>query len=141
MARKKLSHVGIVVQDFERVVEKFKGFGFPCSEIREVQKLASRIAFFPVGETTLEVIYQAGPDVVDDPMVRVVAGQEGTINHIAFEVDDIDAAIQDFEKQGAELIEGCPRNGPHGPFAFFRPETTEGVLIEICQPKVDDGRH
>ena len=139
MVKKKLSHIGIVVEDFESVVEKFKAFGFPCSEIREVQKLASRIAFFPVGETTLEVIYQAGPAVVDDPMVRVVASQEGTINHIAFEVEDIDAAIQDFEKQGAKLIEGCPRNSPHGPFAFFRPETTGGVLIEICQPKIDNG--
>ena len=134
---KKVNHVGIVVQDFDRVIEKFKGFGLPCSEIREVQKLASRIAFFPVGETVLEVIYQAGPEAVDDPMVRVVAGQKGIINHIGFEVDDINASVRDFEKHGAELIEGCPRNGPHGPIAFFRPETTEGILIELCQPKND----
>jgi methylmalonyl-CoA epimerase len=134
---KKVNHVGIVVQDFDRVIETFKGFGLPCSEIREVQKLASRIAFFPVGETVLEVICQAGPAVVDDPMVRVVARQEGTINHIGFEVDDMNASVQEFEKHGARLIEGCPRNGPHGPIAFFRPETTEGILIELCQPKND----
>jgi hypothetical protein len=31
------------------------------------------------------------------------------------------------------MIEGCPRKGAHGRIAFFHPETTEGVLIELCE--------
>ena len=41
--------------------------------------------------------------------------------------------ILDFERNGAKMIEGCPRKGAHGRIAFFYPETTAGVLIELCE--------
>jgi methylmalonyl-CoA/ethylmalonyl-CoA epimerase len=63
----------------------------------------------------------------------MVRGQKGTINHLCFEVDDLEATVQDFERSGAKLAEGCPRPGAHGRIAFFYPETTEGVLIELCE--------
>ena len=66
-------------------------------------------------------------------MTSVVRGQKGTLNHLCFEVDDLDASIRDFERNGAKMIEGCPRPGAHGRIAFFYPETTEGVLIELCE--------
>lgn len=34
---------------------------------------------------------------------------------------------------GSKLIEGSPRSGAHGRIVFFHPETTEGVLMEICE--------
>ena len=55
------------------------------------------------------------------------------LRHVGYVVDDLDASIREFEKQGAKMIEGCPRRGAHGRIAFFHPETTEGVLIELCE--------
>jgi methylmalonyl-CoA/ethylmalonyl-CoA epimerase len=130
---KKLRHIGIMVDDFERAIEKFKGFGLFCSEIKEDKPMDLRIGFLSVGETAVEVLHHTKPDKGDNPMTHVVRGQKGAINHLCFEVDDLDASIRDFERSGAKLIEGCPRPGAHGRIAFFYPETTDGVLIELCE--------
>jgi catechol 2,3-dioxygenase-like lactoylglutathione lyase family enzyme len=66
-------------------------------------------------------------------MTRVVRGNPGVINHLCFEVDNLETTIKDFERNGAKLVEGCPRPGAHGRVAFFYPETTEGILIELCE--------
>ena len=122
-----------MVEDFEGAVEKFKAFGRACTEIRENKKIGAQIAFLPIGDTSLKIIWHTGPDKGDDAMVSVVREQKGTINHLCFEVDDFDATIRDFERNGARLVEGCPRTGAHGRIAFFYPETTEGVLIEFYE--------
>jgi methylmalonyl-CoA/ethylmalonyl-CoA epimerase len=130
---KRLRHIGIIGEHFERVVERFKGFGFNCTEMIELKEVGARIAFLPIGDTMLELICHTGPDNGQDKMVSVVRDHPGTINHICFEVDDLRATIKEFEKNGAKLVEGCPRAGAHGRVAFFYPETTEGVLIELCE--------
>jgi len=130
---KKIRHIGIFGEEFERGVERFKGFGLPCTEVKEIKEIGAKIAFLPIGDTMIELICHTGPDKGQDPVTRVVRGQKGTINHLCFEVDDLEASIKDFEKNGAKLVEGCPRPGAHGRIAFFYPESTEGVLIELCE--------
>lgn len=130
---KKLLHVGIIVDNFERAVERFKGLGFECTQVIENEKLGAKIAFLPIGETSLEFICHTRAPDGKDPMVSVVAGQQGSINHLGFQVDSLEATIKDFERNGAKLVEGCPRAGAHGPVAFFHPQTTEGILIELCE--------
>ena len=127
---KKIRHIGIVVEDLERAINKFKAFGLSCSEVMEINEVGVKIGFFPIGDTLIELLYYTGPDEGHDTVVR---SQKGAINHLCFEVDDLESSIQDFEKNGAKLVNGFPRLGAHGRVAFFHPETTEGVLIEICQ--------
>ena len=127
---KKIHHIGIVVKDFDHAITRFKGFGFPCTEIKELQELGIRIAFFSIGDALIEFLYYTQPVKESDALVR---SKKGAINHICFEVEDLEASIKDFQKNGAKLVEGYPRTGASGPLAFFYPETTEGVLIEICQ--------
>ena len=129
---KKIRHLGIVVTDLERALEKFTGFGLPCNEVIEKKEDGMRIGFFPIGDTLIEIL-QFSPDKGWDPMHALVRSQKGTLNHICFEVDDLEPSIRDFEKKGAKLVEGCPKPGAHGRVAFFYPETTEDVLIDLCQ--------
>jgi methylmalonyl-CoA epimerase len=130
---KKLKHVGIIANDFEKAVKKFKGLGFVCEEIKEDKELGVRAAFFAIGDSSLEIISLTKSPETDGPMMRVVRAQKGVINHLCFEVENLGAGIQHYEKQGAKLVEGCPVPGAHGSIAFFYPETTEGVLIELCE--------
>ena len=127
---KKVLHIGVVVKDFEKGIEKFKKLGFDCKEITELKELAVKIAFFPLGDSSIEVICFMDPEKAKK---SIVGTQKGALNHICFEVEDIKSTIQDFEKNGARLVEGYPKPGAHGRVAFFYPETTEDVLIEICQ--------
>ncbi len=131
---KKRRHIAIMAEDFEQALEKLKGFGLPCSEVKEDKRIDLRVGFLSVGDTAIELLHHTQPDPGNDPVSRIVRGQKGTINHLCFEVDDLEASIRDFERNGAKLIEGCPRPGAHGRIAFFYPETTAGVLIELCQP-------
>jgi methylmalonyl-CoA/ethylmalonyl-CoA epimerase len=130
---KKLRHIGIMTEHFQEALEKFKGFGLSCSETREDKPLDLLIGFLSIGETSIELLHHTKPDAGGDPISSVVRGQKGAINHLCFEVDDLDASIRDFEKNGAKMIEGCPRKGAHGRIAFFHPETTAGILIELCE--------
>jgi methylmalonyl-CoA/ethylmalonyl-CoA epimerase len=129
---KKMRHLGVIVKDFDESVKKFKGFGFNCTEIQEREEDGLKIAFFPIGDTLIEFLHFR-EDKGWDPMHTVVRSIPGALNHLCLEVDDLDASIRDFEKNGAKLLEGCPRPGAHGRVAFFHPDTTDGVLIELCE--------
>jgi methylmalonyl-CoA/ethylmalonyl-CoA epimerase len=128
---KKVNHIALITEDFERSIETFKGLGFECTQVIEAKEHNLRVAFLPVGDTALEVIYHSSPPDASDAMANLVASQKGSINHVCIEVDDLEAAIDKFEKNGARLVEGCPRPGAHGRVAFFYPETTAGLLIEL----------
>jgi len=130
---KKIEHIGVLVNNLERAIQKFQGFGFQCTEIKEDKEIGIKAGFLAVGETSIEIIDFTRVAKKDDPMIRLVESVEGAINHFCFEVDDLESTIRDFESKGAKLIEGCPRPGAHGRVAFFYPETTENVLIELCQ--------
>jgi methylmalonyl-CoA/ethylmalonyl-CoA epimerase len=127
---KRIRHIGIVTKEFERAIDKFKGFGLPCTEVTEIKELGIKVAFVPIGDSLIEFICYMDPEKGRDSVVRK---QKGAINHICFEVDDIEASIKNFERNGAKLVDGYPKPGAHGRVAFFHPETTEDVLIEICQ--------
>jgi methylmalonyl-CoA/ethylmalonyl-CoA epimerase len=129
---RKLHHVGIIVEDMDHTIRKFEGFGLKCTQVVEKKDGSSKLAFLPVGDTLVEFV-SYNPDWKPDPLNSLVQKQPGTINHLCFEVDDIDAAIRDFERNGVKLVEGTPLSVEMGRIAFFYPETTEGILIEICQ--------
>ncbi len=127
---RKLRHIGVVVKDLDRAVARFEAFGLHRSEIVELKRVGLRIAFFPIGDTLIEFLHYTETDAGEDNLVR---SQPGPINHLCFQVEDLRASIEDFRRNGAELAEGFPRVGAHGMVAFFCPETTEGILIELCQ--------
>ena len=129
---KKMRHIGIVVDDMDSAIKKYEGFGLKCDEMIERKEAGMRIAFFPIGDTLIEFI-SFSPDKGWDPIHKVVRAQKGALNHLCFEVEDLDASIQDFQNNGAKLLDGCPMPGAHGRVAFFHPETTENVLVELCE--------
>jgi methylmalonyl-CoA/ethylmalonyl-CoA epimerase len=56
------------------------------------------------------------------------------IHHIAYEVEDLAAAIQQLETEGVRMLDRVPRPGAHGArVAFLHPESSQGILTELCQ--------
>ena len=129
MQIKKLHHVGIVVENLQRAIDKFIGFGFSCTEVRDLKEVGITIAFFPVGDSLIELLYYDPDKKQEAP----AGSQGGALNHICFEVADLESSIQLFQKNGAKLTEGFPKAMGKGRIAFFDPETTEGILMEILQ--------
>jgi len=46
---RKLRHVAIIVEDFERAIDKFEGFGLKCTEVVENKEAGMKVGFFPIG--------------------------------------------------------------------------------------------
>ena len=59
----------------------------------------------------------------------------GGVHHLCFEVDDLIAARDQLQNQGARVLgDGEPRTGAHGkPVLFLHPKDFCGALIELEQ--------
>jgi methylmalonyl-CoA/ethylmalonyl-CoA epimerase len=58
------------------------------------------------------------------------------MHHVAYEVADVRASLDELQREGAELIDPEPRQGLFGlEVAFVHPDSLHGVLAEL----VSDG--
>lgn len=89
-----------------------------------------RIAFLPVGGSKLELVEAL---TAQGGVAKFLEKRGEGIHHICFEVDDIEAALQDLAAQGIRLIDEQPRQGAHGRIAFLHPKSAHGVLIELIE--------
>jgi methylmalonyl-CoA/ethylmalonyl-CoA epimerase len=87
--------------------------------------------FFPVGESEVELLESTAPD---GPVAKYIEKRGAGIQHVAFRVDDIEAALKELKEKGVRLIDETPRKGAGGArIAFLHPRATGGVLVELCE--------
>jgi methylmalonyl-CoA/ethylmalonyl-CoA epimerase len=99
------------------------------TETVEEQKV--KTAFLPLGETEIELLESTAPD---GPIGKFIEARGQGIQHLAFRVDDLEAALAELKAKGVRLIDEKPRYGAGGArIAFLHPKATNGVLIELCQ--------
>ena len=67
-------------------------------------------------------------------VARFLESRGEGLHHVAFEVDDLDAALADLRERGVELIDERPRTGLGGHLvAFVHPRSANGVLTELVE--------
>jgi len=128
---KKFDHIGVVVEDLEKAVNALSYFfGLEDQERMEMKETGIRMAFYPLGIGQMELIeFQRPIDGVDPLVTEPRAG----VQHIAFQVDDFQQALETLIAKGLKLVKGFPRKGAHGRVAFFHPTPELDLLIEICE--------
>ncbi|MCP4677996.1 MAG: methylmalonyl-CoA epimerase [Deltaproteobacteria bacterium] len=131
---KKISHLGVAVESIEAQIGFFKdvlSLEFTGTEIVEDQKV--KVAFLTVGESRIELI----EPTTDDSPVRKFLDKKGgrtTIHHVAYEVENLEAAIAEAKEKGMRMIDEEPRIGAGGVrIAFVHPKTASGILTELCE--------
>ncbi len=128
----KIDHLGIAVKDMEAgkaFWHDILGLGFAGTETVAEQKVTT--GFFPVGESEVELLESTAPD---GPVAKYIEKRGEGIQHVAFRVDDIEAALQELKEKGVRLIDETPRKGAGGArIAFLHPKATGGVLVELCE--------
>ncbi|MPN61467.1 hypothetical protein SDC9_209204 [bioreactor metagenome] len=131
---KKVDHIGIAVSNLDEAVKLYSdvlGLELHGTEVVEEQKV--KVAFLPVGDTEVELLESTAPD---GPIAKFIEAKGQGIQHIAFRVDDIEAALAEMKEKGLRLIDEKPRYGAGGArIAFLHPKSTSGVLIELCERK------
>lgn len=128
----KIDHIGIAVNSIENGKNFWTGvLGLPFEGDETVAAQKVRTAFFPVGQSEVELLESTAPD---GPVAKFIEKKGEGIQHIAFRVEDIDAALTELKQKGVRLIDETPRMGAGGAkIAFLHPSATSGVLVELCQ--------
>jgi methylmalonyl-CoA/ethylmalonyl-CoA epimerase len=128
----KIDHLGIAVnsiEDGKSFWTDVLGLDFQGSETVAEQKVTT--AFFPVGESEVELLESTAPD---GPIAKYIEKKGQGIQHIAFRVDNIENALAELKEKGIQLIDEKPRIGAGGAkIAFLHPKATSGVLVELCE--------
>ena len=79
-----------------------------------------------------ELLRPLGPDT---PVGKYLARKGPGLHHVAYRVDDIDAALARLAEQDVALIDSKPRPGiRNSRVAFVHPRATGSVLTEIVEP-------
>lgn len=129
---KKIDHLGIAVEDLKAAIEVYKDvLGLDFAGEEEVSEQQVRVAFFPLGESSIELLEPTNPD---SPIAKFIAKKGPGIHHIAVRVDDVSQAIAEMKNKGVRMIDEVPRKGAHGAkIAFVHPKSTPGILLELCE--------
>ena len=134
MKIKRIEHVGVVVKDVESSRKLWEEcFGIKLGAVED--NAVRRLALYPVGESMVELIAGTTPD---SRHARMVAEGRGGLNHICFEVENIDEALAELKAKGIPLLDQVPRIGHAGcRIAFIDPKATENSLIELAELPVE----
>jgi methylmalonyl-CoA/ethylmalonyl-CoA epimerase len=128
----KIDHLGIAVnsiEDGKKFWTDILGLSFQGTETVAEQKVTT--AFFPVGESEVELLESTAPD---GPIAKYIEKKGTGIQHVALRVENIEAALAELKEKGVQLIDQAPRHGAGGArIAFLHPKATGGVLVELCQ--------
>ncbi len=128
---KKINHIGIAVKSIETGLAPYRALGLEPEGEEVVEEQKVKVAFLTVGESRIELLEPTSPD---SPVARFIEKRGEGIHHIAFQVENIDAALKEARAQGLRLIDEKPRSGAHGTrIAFLHPKSTGGVLMELCE--------
>jgi len=139
---KAINHIAIVVPDFESALPFWQdALGLQLSHTEDVPSQAVEVAFFPMGDSEVELLRPTTrevellrPTTPDSGVAKYLAKRGAGMHHIALEVDDIYAMLARLKEKGVRLINEQPVPAAGGKLAaFIHPEAANGVLVELYQ--------
>ena len=129
---KNINHIAIIVPDLEGAIAFWEGaLGLKLARTESVPEEGVDVAFLPIGDSNVELLK---PTVADTGVARFLEKRGPGIHHMCFEVDDIEATMEQLRAHNVQLINEQPQEGHGGrKYAFVHPKSTGGVLVELYQ--------
>jgi methylmalonyl-CoA epimerase len=125
-----IHHLGLAVHDLEEALSTYTrlfGGTFEHRDVLEEQGVEAVAVLLGTGRVEL-----LAPLAEDTPVGRFLARRGPGMHHVAYEVEDVRAALGDLADEGAQLIDEEPRPGLFGlQVAFVHPDAAHGVLSEV----------
>ena len=131
MKIRRVNHLGIIVEDLDEAVRSFtERLGLTLDHIEPYGE-ELEIAFLPCGDTLVELIEPRTEAGSNADYLR----QHGPgIQHVAFEVEDLEAALSELAERGVKPLGDAPMPGAGGTrIAFLEPQAFGGILVELCE--------
>jgi methylmalonyl-CoA/ethylmalonyl-CoA epimerase len=131
---RRIHHLGVAVRDLEEAFDTYtRLFGAELEHRDRLDEQGVEAIAIKVGENRVELL---GALADDTPVGRFLTKRGPGMHHVAYWVDDVEAALDHLAREGAHLIDERPRRGLYGlQVAFVHPDSVHGVLAEV----VSDG--
>lgn len=130
----KVDHIAIAVENLDESLANFqKLFGATVEHREEIAGYNVEVATVRVGNTCIEFVEGKS---AESPTRKYVEKKGPGIHHIAFEVEDITAAVAEIVANGGEMIDKRPRTGKNdSKVAFVHPKSSGRILYELVENK------
>ena len=128
----RIYHLGYAVEDLEAASRFYnENFGAEPTEPEVVEEQGVVATTFRVGESMIELVQPTRPD---SPVGRFLERRGEGVHHVAYEVEDLEAALRELKRSGVQLVDEEPRRGVGGTrVAFVHPKGAFGVLTELVE--------
>ncbi len=130
MVARGIHHLGVAVLDLDGALDTYvRLFGGSLEHRDTLAEQGVEAASVRLGEGRIELLAALAEDT---PVGRFLAKRGEGMHHVAYEVGDVGAALDQLAAAGAELIDEEPRPGLFGlQVAFVHPDSVHGVLSEV----------
>ncbi|MGB9721575.1 MAG: methylmalonyl-CoA epimerase [bacterium] len=127
-----VSHIALAVKSINDSLKIWQDIlGLRLNQIVDVPEQKVKVAMLEIGGIHIELLEPLSPD---SPVAKFIEKRGEGLHHIAFEVEDIEAVLEELKNKGIKLIDEKPRKGAMASkIAFIHPQSTGGVLIELCE--------
>ncbi|MEL6297224.1 MAG: methylmalonyl-CoA epimerase [Pseudomonadota bacterium] len=130
----RLNHVAIAVSDLAAASAVYRDtLGAEVGAPQAEPDHGVTVVFITLPNTKIELLEPLGEG---SPIAKFLAtNPAGGIHHVCYEVDDIIAARDKLQAEGARVLgDGEPKIGAHGkPVLFLHPKDFCGTLVELEQ--------
>jgi methylmalonyl-CoA/ethylmalonyl-CoA epimerase len=129
----RVDHIGVAVEDLDAAIALHEqAYGMAVAHREVVEEQGVEAVLLDVGENHVELLR---PLDAQTPVGRFLAKRGPGLHHVAYQVTDVQAALNSLRDRGLRLIDETPRTGIRGSrVAFVHPDSSGGVLTEIVQP-------
>jgi methylmalonyl-CoA/ethylmalonyl-CoA epimerase len=128
-----IDHVGVAVDDLDAATALYEGtFGMALAHRETIAEQSVEAVLLDVGGGHVELLR---PLDEDTGLGRFLDRHGPGLHHVAYRVDDLEAALETLRGRGVEALDPGPRRGIRGSrVAFLDLESTGRVLTEIVEP-------
>jgi len=126
----RLHHVGIVMTSMEKARGFMEEFSLEKDYMEYVDAYHAYCLFtkYNPGESPIELV------IPTEGKLTEFRNGKGGLHHIAFEVENAEAATREFNEKGLQMLEEHPVPGAGGIIVnFLRPRFGYGVLVEFVE--------
>jgi methylmalonyl-CoA/ethylmalonyl-CoA epimerase len=132
--KKTLDHIGVAVRNIEDTIQFYEnvlGATLIDRYRSDAIGVESEIAIMDVDGARTELL--APTNNVTSPIARFIKQKGKGVHHIAYCVNDLDAALEELQQRGIRVLEDSLRVNKHGRrLIYLNPADTEGTIVEYC---------
>jgi methylmalonyl-CoA/ethylmalonyl-CoA epimerase len=128
----RIDHIAVAVADLDEALALHEQtYGMPVVHRETIESQGVEAVLLDVGENHVELLR---PLAGDTPVGRFLARRGPGLHHVAYQVEDIEAALEQLRARGIRLIDEAPRTGIRRTrVAFLHPLASGGVLTELVE--------